>query len=163
MRKAAPAARWARPENLHVTLKFIGETPQHKLDAIGEALASVRSTAAVGIQFRGLGFFPNQRRAKVLWAGGEASANLTALAADVDRAVASLGFERDTRAFTPHLTLARFSFPGTPPALAKLAASKVTHPFGMLRTGEFLLIQSKLKPSGAEYTTLRSFPFAAEA
>jgi RNA 2',3'-cyclic 3'-phosphodiesterase len=163
MRAIAPKAKWVRPENLHVTLKFIGETPPKKLDAIGAALAGVRSGATAEVDFRGLGFFPNEKRAHVLWAGVEASANLKPLAEEVDRAVATAGFSTETRAFTPHLTLARFDPPGLAPALSKAVANHATRAFGVLRTGAFHLIQSKLKPTGAEYTTLRSFLFAAEA
>jgi RNA 2',3'-cyclic 3'-phosphodiesterase len=162
MRSVAPKAKWIRPENLHVTLKFMGEAPPEKLDAIGDALASVRSAAPVEVQFRSLGFFPNQKRARVLWAGVEASANLTPLAAAIDAAVAAVGFPKETRAFTPHLTLARFDPPGLPPAWSRATVENLTHDFGTLRTGTFHLIQSKLKRSGAEYTTLRSFLFVPE-
>jgi 2'-5' RNA ligase len=163
MRAVAPKAKWVRPENLHVTLKFIGEATPEKLDTLGEALAGVRAAAPVEVWFRRLGFFPNEKRARVLWAGVEASSNLAQLAGDVDRAVAAAGFPAKTREFTPHLTLARFDPPGLPPALSKATGANSARDFGMLRTGGFHLIDSKLKSTGAEYTTLRSFPFAAEA
>jgi 2'-5' RNA ligase len=133
------------------------------LDAIGEALAGVRSAVPVEVRFRRLGFFPNEKRARVLWAGVEASSNLALLARDVDRAVATAGFPAETREFTPHLTLARFEPPGLSPALSNSVAANSTRDFGMLCSGTFHLIQSKLKSTSAEYTTLRSFPFAAEA
>ena len=161
LRNIAPKAKWVRPENLHVTLKFLGETAPVKLEAVGEALAKVRS-APIEVQFRGLGFFPSERRARVLWAGVEASANLASLAGAVDDIVAALGFHQETRAFTPHLTLARFDPPGVPPALSKAYAANAIRDFGILHTGKFHLIESKLKPSGAQYTTLRSFVFAPE-
>jgi 2'-5' RNA ligase len=164
MREIAPKAKWVRPENLHVTLKFLGETAAEKLDAIGAALESVRSGAVVEMEFSGLGFFPSQKRARVLWAGVKASANLAGLASDVDREMTTMGFPAETREFTPHLTLARFDPPGMSPALTKAVESKAARScsLGVLRTGKFHLIQSKLKRTGAEYTTLRSFPFAAE-
>src|SRR5579864_821033 len=62
-------ARWVRPENLHVTLKFIGNLDASKLDSIRAALAEVRSETGVQLRFRGLGFFPNDRRPRVFWAG----------------------------------------------------------------------------------------------
>src|ERR1700692_971835 len=73
-------ARWVRPENLHVTLKFIGNVDADKLDSIRNALAEVRSEGGVELNFRGLGFFPNEKRPRVFWAGIEASANLAPLA-----------------------------------------------------------------------------------
>ena len=163
MKAIAPKAKWVRPANLHITLKFIGHIALEKLDAINASLETVRSGAAVTIEFRGLGFFPNEKRARVLWAGVEASANLTVLAGDVDRALTTVGFAAETREFKPHLTLARFDSTGIPPPLSKVVERNDTRSFGTLRAGTFHLIQSKLKPTGAEYTTLRSFPFAAEA
>jgi RNA 2',3'-cyclic 3'-phosphodiesterase len=163
MRAVDGKAKWVRPENLHVTLKFIGETAPEKLDAIRTELSEVRSPQPVHLQFQGIGFFPNARRPRVLWAGMEASPNLAQLAADVDKAIAPLGFPLEVRAFTPHLTLARFDPPGMSAALRAAAERNATRKFGILRGLEFQLIQSKLQPTGAEYTTLHSFPFAAEA
>jgi 2'-5' RNA ligase len=151
--------RWVRPENLHVTLKFIGEVGPAKLEGIRGALAGVRSDAPLDLRFQGLGFFPDEKRPAVLWTGLDASANLPALANEVDQALESQGIAREKRAFAPHLTLARFA----PPVLhEKLRAGIEKNrecEFGGFQTREFHLIESKLKPSGAEYTTLQSFPF----
>jgi 2'-5' RNA ligase len=155
--------RWVRPANLHVTLKFIGEVPPARLNAIGDALSTVRSEQPAELRFRGLGFFPSERRPRVLWAGVEASPTLVSLAVDVDECLEKPGVERERRPFTPHLTLARFEPPGVSEKLGGGVRENVTRDFGVLRTGEFHLIESKLKPSGAEYTTLQTFRFAAEA
>jgi 2'-5' RNA ligase len=156
-------ARWVRPENLHVTLKFIGEAEPPKLDAIAAALSPVRFEQPAELRFRGLGFFPHEKRPRVLWVGIDASPNLTGIAGQIDQGLQTLGFPREKRAFTPHLTLARFEPPGISEGLRAVARENALRDFGALRTGEFHLIESKLKPSGAEYTTLRSFPFAAGA
>lgn len=162
-RSTAPQVKWARPENLHVTLKFLGETESEKLSAVQNVLSTVRSPRPVNLEFSGLGFFPNEKRPRVFWAGLEASANLKTLAADIDQAVHRLGFPLEERPFTPHLTLARFSLPGIPPRLLQAVKEKTAQPFGSLHTQEFHLIESKLKPTGAEYTTLQTFRFATEA
>ena len=70
---AAKKPKWVRPENLHVTLKFIGHIDPAKLVAIRTALADVRSPQEVRLHFRNIGFFPNARRPKVIWGGMEAS------------------------------------------------------------------------------------------
>lgn len=155
--------RWVRPENLHVTLKFIGETTPEKLEAIGAALSAVHSAQPVELRFRGLGFFPNEKRARVLFVGIEAPPSLPAIAGDVDLNLEKIGFRRESQPFTPHLTLARLDPPGIAQELHAAVQGGAAREFGVLHTGEFHLIESKLKPSGAEYTTLRSFPFAAEA
>ena len=164
LRPFAPESRWVRPENLHVTLKFIGETPSEKLSVIQSALAAVRSTQPVTIDFRGLGFFPNEKRPRVLWAGMDPSPNLKTLAADIERATEKLGIPPEQRQFSPHLTLARFEPPRLPERLHTPVQENAQREFGSLAAKEFHLIESKLKPSGAEYTTLESFPFVvAEA
>jgi RNA 2',3'-cyclic 3'-phosphodiesterase len=162
-RAVAPQAKWVRAENLHVTLKFLGETPAEKLGALQTALARVDSPQAVQLDFRGLGFFPNEKRPRVIWAGMEASANLQALVADVDQATHRLGFPLEERPFTPHLTLARFQPPGLPPKLLEASRARNTQSFGALTASHFHLVESKLKPTGAEYTTVQTFRFAPEA
>ena len=152
-------ARWVRSENLHVTLKFIGHVDSGKLDAIRTALAEVRSNALVELRFRGLGFFPNERRPRVLWAGVEGSANLVALAGEIDVRLSKLGISRETRDFSPHLTLARFDPPGISESLRTAAQKHVAREFGSVRAGEFHLFESKTRPTGAEYTRLSSFCF----
>jgi RNA 2',3'-cyclic 3'-phosphodiesterase len=162
-RAIAPQLKWVRAENLHVTLKFLGETDSAKLGALQNVLSSVRSPDPVDLEFRGLGFFPNEKRPRVFWAGMEPSANLKTLAADIDQVTHRLGFPLEERPFAPHLTLARFSLPGTPPKLLQAMKETSGQSFGSLRAQEFHLIESKLKPTGAEYTTVQTFRFATEA
>lgn len=157
-------ARWVRPETLHVTLKFIGHVDTARLDAIRPALADVRSESPVALRFRGLGFFPNDRRPRVFWAGIEGSSNLAPLASEIDARLKKLGIAGETREFAPHLTLARFDPPGISDGLSAVAQENMAREFGATRTGEFHLFESKTRPSGAEYTRLASFPFTkAEA
>jgi 2'-5' RNA ligase len=163
-RAVSSRPRWVRPENLHVTLKFIGEWPLEKLDVLRGALAAVHLNEPVKLDFRGLGFFPNEKCPRVFWAGIEASSNLVTLADEIDHATEKLGIPREQRLFSPHLTLARFEPPGLPEKLRASIQENATRDFGSLHTNQFRLIESKLKSSGAEYTTLQTFPFvAAEA
>jgi 2'-5' RNA ligase len=162
MRGVAPQTKWVRGENLHVTLKFLGQTEPAKLPAVKIALGAIGSSEAVALDFRGLGFFPNERRPRVFWVGTEASVNLKTLAQDIDHAMRKLGFPREERPFSPHLTLARFEPPGLPPKLGAAVKENASREFGAFSTREFHLIESKLKPTGAEYTNLQSFPFVAE-
>ena len=154
---------WVRPANLHVTLKFLGEVTDAKVEAVRSALRAIHSGQAVTLEFRGLGFFPNEKQPRVFWAGTEASPSLKMLAADIDAAMEKLGIPRERREFSPHLTLARFERARLQEALRSAIAANAQREFGSLRTGEFHLIHSKLKPSGAEYTTLDSFRFAPGA
>lgn len=153
-------ARWVRPENLHVTLKFIGNVDAGKLDAVRAALGEVSPGGAVELRFRGVGFFPNEERPRVLWAGIVASPNLAPLAAGIDARLEKLGIPRETRKFAPHLTLARFDPPGISDKLRAAARENAAREFGAVRTSEFHLFESKTRPTGAEYTCLSSFSFA---
>jgi 2'-5' RNA ligase len=163
LRAIAPKVKWVRPENLHVTLKFLGHTEPGKLAAIKASLANVRSPHAVTLDFRDLGFFPNEKRPRVFWTGMQSSSNLATLASDADRAVHELGFPLENRAFKPHLTLARFDPPKLPANLLEATRINSDRSFGSFTAREFQLIESKLKSTGAEYTKLQSFLFFAEA
>jgi 2'-5' RNA ligase len=160
LRNVDPKSRWVRPENLHVTLKFIGEAPADELDAIRSALGGVRAEQSIEMDFRGLGFFPHEKHPRVLLANVEASTHLKSLAGDIDHALEILGVPREQRLFKPHLTLARFPSPRIPEKLRSAIRQNIERAFGSLRTSEFHLIESKLKPSGAEYTRLASVSFA---
>jgi len=162
-RSAAKKPRWVRPENLHLTLKFIGAIAPERLDGIRTALARVRSELAVKLRLRGLGLFPDAKRPRVIWAGVAGSQHLITVAADIDRGLAEFGIASEQRAFTPHLTLARCEPAAMSLELRVAVEKNAARDFGELRSNEFHLIESKLKPTGAEYTTLQSFVFSAEA
>jgi len=159
LRALSSQPRWVRTDNLHITLKFIGEVQPEKLGDIRAALSAVHSDRSVTLDFRGVGFFPNEKRPRVFWAGIEASANLARLASDIDRALEKPGVPPEKRPFSPHLTLARFEPPGLPEKLRAVIQEYAKREFGSVAAREFHLIESKLKPGGAEYTTLETFPF----
>jgi 2'-5' RNA ligase len=157
------AARWARPEGMHVTLKFIGhaiaDADTGKFDAARAALAAVRSCEPAAVRYRGVGFFPDERRPRVVWCGVEASPNLAKLAADVERALEPLGIPRETPAFVPHLTLARFKSPEGADGLVRSADEWASRDFGSARETEFHLFETLMKPGGAEYRKIESYSF----
>jgi 2'-5' RNA ligase len=168
VRGFAPDVRWARPQSLHITLKFIGEMADARLNEVNTVLGQIRSEATA-IRFRGTGFFPTPRAARVFWIGVEADARLSALAGAVESNLETLGVEREQREFSPHLTLARTGS-GRPsrgredrrnPAFRQLQEKLEALPpadFGAMTPREFFLYQSKLSPKGAVYTKLAAFP-----
>lgn len=157
LRPLSKQARWLRIEGAHVTLKFIGEVLPAQSERIKAALATVHISAPVEIRFRGVGFFPNERRRRVLWAGVEAGPELSALAGAVEMALEPLGIAREQRGFSPHLTMARFSTPENLTALRSAIAAAGPLDFGRCAAAEFHLYQTVLKPGGAEYTRLATF------
>jgi RNA 2',3'-cyclic 3'-phosphodiesterase len=161
-RALAPQLKWVRAENLHLTLKFIGETDRARLDALRAALAEVRSNQVLELAVQGLGFFPDDQRPRVLWAGLRAPDHLAQLAGGIEAALASLGFPREQRPFAPHFTLARLGDAQLPRPLGEAIRREAARAFGAWHATEFQLIESRLKPAGAEYTTVHSFPFVSE-
>lgn len=169
VRGFAPEARWAGPETLHITLKFLGETAPERADEIKRALAGIQHPQ-FDLHFGGSGFFPNPRSARVFWVGVEADERLAALAAMIDEQCTALGFERERNPYHPHLTLARSGqrVSGNPNPRAKAPDSRFQRlgerlaampppDFGTMTAREFFLYESKLWPGGAQYTKIERF------
>lgn len=158
LKRLEAPVRWVRPENLHVTLKFLGDMDPARISgvtfAVRAALASETSfTAALG----GSGVFPNSRSPRVVWMGFEQGASrLSRLANRVDSAVAGLGFERETRDFRPHVTLGRVK---SNKGIAPLLNTLEINPFegGKMSVEEVWLMKSTLTPEGAVYEKLETF------
>ena len=171
VRGFAPEARWVDAESLHVTLKFIGEQPAAALGGIQGALAQIRAEL-VNLEFRGCGFFPNPRSARVFWVGIQGGEQLAALAGAIDRALEPIGVPRESHAFTPHLTLARGEGRSGAPGrrrgdrsnsyFARLQEKlpSLTPEFGRMAAREFFLYRSQLSPKGSRYSKIGRFGFS---
>jgi 2'-5' RNA ligase len=165
----APDARWVRPESLHITLKFIGEKPSETVEEIKRIVSGIRA-GAIEITFRGYGFFPTAKAARVFWIGIESGPQLASLARAVDDATFSLGVPKEDHPFAPHLTLARGGGRSGAPRwrkddtpnknfqrLQEKLAALPTPDFGTMATREFFLYQSQLSRGGARYTKIERF------
>ena len=119
LHKAARGARWVRHEGIHLTLKFLGEVPDERVDETSKTLASLPAFTPFKLQVKGIGFFPQARRPRVLWVGIEPCPPLVALAAQVNKSLEAIGFAGEQRAFQPHLTLAHFRVPRPQPEIEK--------------------------------------------
>ncbi len=108
LRECELPVRWKDPEHYHVTLKFLGEVTEERLEGVQDALDRVASTTGrLDLAVEGFGAFPTIRRPQVIWVGIEPSPALRCLKQDVEWALMGCGFDRETRAFHPHLTLGR--------------------------------------------------------
>ena len=155
LRPAAPEAKWVPRDNLHVTLSFLGEVKEERLEDLEPALAgaagSVPGPIPTGVE--GSGAFPSARRARVLWVGLEDGAGrLAALAAAVASALEPLGFPPEKRLWAAHLTLARFRVPGNAAALLETAV-----PALRFEVAEATLFRSRLARPAPRYEPLRLF------
>ena len=157
-RAACPDARWMRPEGIHLTLKFLGEIAEPQVKQVTGALANLGQVETFPVEVKGFGFFPDARRPRVFWVGIEAPPGLSQLAARVEASMQELGFPKEARSFTPHLTLARFKVPRPQPALQALLAQQRELRLGCFEVSEFFLFESKLSPQGAEYRKVARFP-----
>jgi len=168
-------ARWARPESLHITLKFIGEQTPERVEAVTERLRRIESTA-FEIRSAEYGFFPTAKAPRVFWIGIHAGPQLAELAENIDMATAELGIPREDRPFSPHLTLARAGGSSGSPkwrkgdgpnrifaVLEKRLAAMGELDFGTMTAHEFILYQSQLSPRGSKYTKLQRFPLLRQA
>ena len=155
---AALSVSWVAPENLHVTVKFLGNVDAARVPSVIDALRSaVRGHAPFDLEVGGLGAFPSATRARVLWAGLiGGTAPLGALAASVEDALAHLGFPREDRPFSPHITLARVREPRRSPELAEALGVASGRRFGQVAVPDIALMRSDLSPRGARYSTLAS-------
>ena len=160
LRSAAPHVRWVAEENLHLTLKFLGDVPDETgatiADALRPAAARHRATA---LELTGFGAFPNLRRPRVVWAGAVPDPRLELLHHDVEVACEALGFEVDGRPFRPHVTLGRIRVPAGGEdnwPLARAARSTRLHAACTVESVD--LMRSELSPGGARYTILAALP-----
>jgi 2'-5' RNA ligase len=157
-RGACPEARWTRPEGIHLTLKFLGEISDAQAKQIVEALDLVGAFESIPVEVKGFGFFPQPKRPRVFWAGVTAPPALGELAARVETHLEKVGFAREDRVFSPHLTLARFQVPRPQPALEAAVAAKAGASLGKFEVSGFYLFESKLSPQGAQYRKVMRFP-----
>jgi 2'-5' RNA ligase len=164
LRERLPRARWVDPEKVHLTLLFLGETPD---DQVPNLSAKLREAFAkhppMTLRLSGGGTFPPKRPARVAWVGMDAPEELLAVQADaVAAAVEAVGFEPETRPFKTHVTLARCEPNWPRDAAEKFAAAfpgEVGPPF---RVDRGVLMQSKLSPRGASYSVVEAFPLEGE-
>lgn len=157
--KSLPGARWTSVDHRHVTLNFLGWIESRLLPAVTAAVdATARGHAPAGVGLAPLGAFPRARRARVLWAGiDDPSGLLPALTTDLGDRLRAVGYEPEDRAYTPHLTLARFKtprpveLPDLPELPPRFSADRVT------------LFRSRLSPSGARYEVVHEAYLSADA
>jgi 2'-5' RNA ligase len=159
------SVRWVKPEGVHLTLKFLGDTPRDEIPTIEEALTVVaRNAPSFTLTAEGLGCFPSPSRPRVLWVGvTEPTGRLKVLYQAVEESMTALGYKPERHGFTPHLTLGRVRRGASRDDRELISEAVTGTQVGELTTFEadrLELIQSELKPSGAEYTTLKAFALA---
>jgi len=155
-----PAVRWVSASNIHLTLKFLGDSAPTSLGVIEEALKTeVGLHSGFRMEAGGLGAFPNTKRPRVIWLGVDAPPELTSLQRGIDTATAKLGYASEARPFSPHLTLGRVRENTSSSELSALAAQLKEvrfHSPGSFEVDAVHIFKSDLLPGGSVYTRLFS-------
>jgi 2'-5' RNA ligase len=159
-----PGVAWVRPELLHLTLKFLGDVDADLVPAAAAALAPpLARCSPFTLRLQGAGAFPSPRRPRVIWIGvARGAAELAAVAAAVEGALAPLGFPPEGRPFAAHLTIGRVKAPPRDPAALPAFLGEVDGRFrGELLVPAVHLVRSELFPAGPRYSILRSVSLGA--
>ncbi len=158
--------RWAKPEQFHLTLRFLGDVSSDRVSDLQEAVRTVCSGApTLHLRAAGVGFFPNARSPRVVWVGINNDENrLVELQKKIDSAVRQFTAEQGSERFAGHVTLGRFKFVNRldTSELTTSAESMKDRLFGEWTAREVEIIRSELSPSGARYTVLAAFPLGAK-
>lgn len=144
-------------ENIHLTLRFLGEVEESKVDELISALATVKKPGGFEVCIKGLGAFPGPGSPRVLWAGAEkGDKELMELHEEVDGALAPLGYAREER-FSSHYTIARVKYLRDKSGLKEMLTENKETIFGCFRIESFYLMKSVLQRSGPIYSVVREF------
>lgn len=158
LRSCGLRMRWVAPENIHLTLKFLGDIDPSDTEPIAQAMSeAAEGTSPLHLGAKGLGVFPTVRKARVLWIGltGDTHALIQLQNRLADR-LADLGYEKESRSFKAHLTIARAKESPDPKQVLEAMEKFAAFASPNFSAGELILWQSQLKPSGAVYTKLKS-------
>jgi 2'-5' RNA ligase len=155
-----PDLKWAAPETMHLTLRFIGQTPQELIEPVRQSLRGVGGKA-FRLTVAGLGLF-QQRGGGILWAGLQDEPALCELKRRVDDSLRSgAGLDLEDGSFSPHLTLSRLRKPASQ-ELKNLVQTKAAEEFGEFPVTAFTLFRSFLRPTGAIHEPVETYPLAGE-
>lgn len=147
--------KWVPDENLHLTLKFLGETGEGRLEEIKGALHKKLSPyAPFYIKIGGVGYFPGGKNPRVIWVGIEEPGSLADIYTDIENVMVKFGYPREGRPFSPHLTIGRVRSPKRVAEVIKRLEEFRTVAFDEFVVKGVSLMKSELKPGGAEYSGL---------
>ncbi len=159
LRDTGADIKWVPEENLHLTLKFLGETEEELVEEIKNALIDKLSHyPPFYIKIGGVGYFPGGRNPRVIWVGIEDPGVLEDIYKDIDYAAAKFGYPMEKRPFSPHLTIGRVRSPKRVAEVIRRLEEFRTIVFDEFVVKEVILMKSELKPGGAEYSGLAEIP-----
>ena len=154
--------KWVDANNIHLTLKFMGETPANQLEPIKRAMQQVVTTFPIfDVAIENLGMYPNAKKPRVIWLGISCEENLISLYKKLDQALKEIGIQPERRPFSPHLTVGRVRRSADPESViivGKTLSEFKVSTLGRVTINEVVYYQSELTPQGPNYTILQSTP-----
>lgn len=160
LKKHDTDVKWVPSENIHLTLKFLGNTPEKLLPKIREELFNVvLYYKPFYITIYTTGVFPNRKYPRVIWIGVKDSEILRRLYVDIENAMVSLGFKKENKKYSPHLTIGRMRSQKGIMNLIHVLDTFKDKDFGNINIKQIKLMKSELKPQGAIYSCLYEIPF----
>ncbi len=155
------AVKWVKPSDLHVTLKFLGDMDKEMIPDVAEAIKL--SAAGIGpfsLEVAGIGYFPHKKAPRIIWAGIEEGGRiLSRLSNELNDRLMPLGFPKEDKGFTPHITIGRVKDQRGMTKLTGLADERYKEcRFGRASVERIMLFESRLRPEGPLYTPLREIP-----
>jgi 2'-5' RNA ligase len=160
--KGISGAKWVTHDQMHLTLRFIGEMDEKRFQAIRALMGDIRGEP-FDVALKGVGQFPPRGAARVLWVGLEPPPALNTLQHKIEIALTGLGLEPEDRPFSPHITLARMKAPPLPESVRQFMIKNATFETHPIRVNEFVLYSSFLRPEGPFYRHEGVYPLRAES
>lgn len=155
---------WVAPNNIHLTLKFLGNVPEKDIDRIKDVLSDLsKRYSRFEAEVKGLGVFPSEKSPRVVWAGvDKGRENIKSICGDLEEKLAQIGFPKEERGFTPHFTLGRVKYIKDTKKFAEKISTHKSDFIDKIDIKDISLIKSKLTPEGSVYEALYRAEFKTD-
>jgi len=159
LKKTNAFVSWVKPGNIHITLKFLGEVPEEKINEVFSACeGALKKTSKFKMNLKGMGAFPDFRRPRVIWVGaGKGGEELSDMATKIEEETEKIDYPKEKRKFSPHFTIGRVKSPKNIEKLMELVKS-TDFETEDIKVNEVTVMKSQLHPTGAIYTPLKKIP-----
>jgi 2'-5' RNA ligase len=159
LKKTNAFVSWVKPGNIHITLKFLGEVPEEKIEEVFSATElALKGAKRFKMNLKGMGAFPDLRRPRVIWVGaGKGEEELSGMAARIEDELKKIGYPKEKRKFSAHFTVGRVKSPKNIEKLMELVKS-TDFETEDIEVSEVAVMRSQLHPAGAIYTPLKKMP-----
>jgi 2'-5' RNA ligase len=156
IKNSGAIVKLVEPENIHITLKFLGDIEEEYIEKIEEIMKdSVKESDSFEIQLKGAGVFPNHNYIRVMWIGIKNGEQIGKIAKNIDEKLSELGFEKDRRGFSAHLTIARVRSAKNKDKLMQIIEKYREIEFANIKVNSIILKKSELTSKGPIYTNLK--------